>query len=138
MLIYLAGPSAEIELVKETAATIEARGHTITERWWEHVERMREAGYAADADVPLAELRAGLDANRYAIRACGAVIALCRSEGGLSVGTADEMGYSAGWSAGNDEYRPIIVVGAPRHVCAARLTVVSNITEALDALEEGR
>lgn len=134
MLIYLAGPSAEIERVKEAAATIEARGHTITERWWEYVERMREAGYATDADVPIAELRAGLDANRRGIRTCGAVIALCRSDSGLSVGTAGEMGYAAGLNDGLPWRRPIIVVGAPRHVCAAWLTVVANITEALDAL----
>lgn len=134
MRIYLAGPSAEIKRVKEAAAAIEARGHTVIGRWWEHVEAMRDAGFATDADVPLAELRAGLDANRYAIRACGAVIALCRLDGGLSVGTADEMGYAAGLNDGLPWRRPVIVAGAPRHVCAAYTTVVSNITEALDAL----
>ena len=83
MRIYLAGPSAEIERVKEAAAAIEERGHTITERWWEHVERMREAGYATDADVPLAELRAGLDANRRGIRISEAVVAMAYERGGL-------------------------------------------------------
>lgn len=110
MLIYLAGPSAELERVKSAARDLEEAGHTITQRWWERVEAMRAAGHTSDATVP-------------DIDEADLVVALCMRDGGLSSGTAYEIGHATLW-------RPVLLVGDPRgHVASYDPGVIGRVPD---------
>lgn len=94
MMVYLAGPSAELPRVREAAAQIEAAGHVITGRWW---EKVADGGVcASDTDHPEPILAAAADRNARGIDTADVVIALCREAGGLSPGVAHEVGYAQG------------------------------------------
>lgn len=92
--IYLAGPSAELARVRAVADALSADGHVITEPWWERVADAQARGWATDRDVPLAYLAESWRRNRAGIESCALLIALCRSDGGMSQGVACEVAYA--------------------------------------------
>lgn len=94
MMVYLAGPSAELVRVREAAAQIEAAGHVITERWF---DKVADNGVcASDVEHPEPVLAAAAKRNCNGIDVADAVIVLCREAGGLSPGVAHEVGYAQG------------------------------------------
>lgn len=138
MRIYLAGPSAEIERVKEAARAIEEHGHTITERWWERVEEAARNGWATDDVVPDAFMDESAKRNERGIDRARAMIVLCLSAGGLSSGASGELGL---WRGGNsiNRTRPHawVVGNARRHVMTCTdVQRVADINEALRGLAE--
>lgn len=132
MKFYLAGPSAELDRVRAAAEAIDRAGHVITEPWWERSEEARRNGWTSDADVPEAFMRESAERNERGMDLAQATIALCRSEGGLSVGTSYEVGFSK-------SMHDVVIVGDPRgHVgCWTYATVVSSIEEALALFAHG-
>lgn len=50
--VYLAGPSADLAVVKNAARAIEAFGASITESWWERIEEAMLRGWFHDSEVP--------------------------------------------------------------------------------------
>lgn len=123
MLIYLAGPSAELERVKSAARDLEEAGHTITQRWWERVEAMRAAGHTSDATVPDAYMSDSAALNREGIEEADLVVALCMRDGGISSGTAYEIGHA-------DCRAEVLLVGDPRgHVAAYDPGVVGRVPD---------
>lgn len=92
--IYLAGPGAEVERVAGHAADLEALGHVFTQPWWEKVKESQQRGWLTDADVPANCMRENAIANRLGLDRADCVIALCRLYGGVSPGTAGEVGYA--------------------------------------------
>lgn len=92
MKVYLAGPSAELARVREAAALIEAAGHTITERWFDKVADTGTC--ASDVDHDETVLLRAAARNHRGIERAEVMIALCREAGGLSPGTAHEVGWA--------------------------------------------
>jgi nucleoside 2-deoxyribosyltransferase len=123
MLIYLAGPSAELERVKSAARDLEEAGHTITQRWWERVEAMRAAGHTSDATVPDAYMSDSASLNREGIDEADYVVALCMRDGGLSSGTAYEIGYAGCRTT-------VLLVGNPRrHVASYDWGIIGRVPD---------
>lgn len=112
MKIYLAGPSAELARVREAAALIEGAGHELTERWWEKVDDTGTC--ASDVDHNEDELYLAAKDNDDGIFSADGVIALCKTVGGISPGTAHEVGYAQGLGM------PVAIVGDPKGHLAAR------------------
>lgn len=138
--VYLAGPSAELDRVREAAALLRAAGHEITEPWWEQVDAARARGWLHDADVPVDFMRAASNANAMGIYAAECMVALCRSEGGFSSGVAYEIGRASltDRPVHSGLYIPIFVVGEPRNHVAIfdpEVTVVGDVASALALLE---
>jgi hypothetical protein len=67
MRFYLAGASAESEMVRDYAARVVAVGHSLTMRWWEPVLDRRAAGLT-DATLTLDERLAYSRADIRAVR----------------------------------------------------------------------
>lgn len=129
MRIYLAGPSAEIERVKEAAAVLHARGHDVIGRWWLAVEAARRDGYASDADLPLGRRVEAVRGNAAAIRDADVVIALTNTGGGMSTGVAWEVGFAEGIGTN------VVMVGDTRHVCGSDLLRADSVIEAINIAE---
>ena len=109
--VYLAGPSAELDRVREAAHLLRAAGHTITEPWWERIEQAKAAGWTSDADVPPGFMRTSAERNYRGMLVADFFVGLCRETGGLSSGHAYEVGV-----AGEIMRPPCtrILVGEPR------------------------
>ncbi len=125
MKIYLAGPSAELSRVRAAAEMIEAYGHQITERWWTKVSD--DGTCASDGCHDEDLLRKAARDNEAGIVAAECVIALCRSAGGISTGTAHEIGYAQALSRFRVNFVPVIVVGDPRGHLATRWSLITPV-----------
>lgn len=130
MKLYLAGPSKELDRVRAACALIEAAGHDITEMWRLRIEEAKHRGWATDADVPERFMRDSAERNFFqGLCEADYVVALCRSEGGLSSGVAYEVGVAHG------QERNVWLVGNHRnHVSAFGDTVhcAATVEEALE------
>jgi uncharacterized protein YodC (DUF2158 family) len=108
--VYIAGPSAELTRVRETASAIESQGHVVTCRWFDVIEHERE-GRPTDEGVPDATLAAAWRANSQGIDLADVVLLLCKAGGGLSGGAREEAAYAwPAWECGELSY---VVVGDP-------------------------
>lgn len=136
MRIYLAGPSAEIERVKEAAMVIEDHGHTVAEPWWGRIEEARRCGWERDADVPDDFMRESAQRNERGIDRARAMIVLCQSGGGLSSGASGELGLWRGFNNVNRTRPHAWVVGNHgRHVMTwSDVQRVADVNEALRGL----
>lgn len=92
--LYLAGPAAEVERVIGFAIHLESLGFVFTMPWWERVLEERGKGWNTDADVPHEYMSENCLMNRRGLDLADVVIALARSNGGMSAGTAGEVAYA--------------------------------------------
>jgi hypothetical protein len=134
MRVYLGGPSDDLDLVRDAAKRLRAKGHTITVEWWERVEEARRNGWGTDEEVPEAFMRESARANDRGILAAQSFVGLCRRVGGLSGGVAFQVGLSLG---AMPSFAERFVVGNPRgHIAAYTdgVRVFSTLDEAIEAL----
>lgn len=130
MRVYLAGPSAELDRVVATAEEIRELGHELTEAWWLRVLEASRRGWKSDAEVPRDFLEESARRNLFGLQACDRVVAITRSSGGVSTGTAYEIGLAWGLHRG----RPVRIVGDPLGFIGMQLgdvRAVSSLEEAL-------
>lgn len=117
MRMYLAGPGAEVERVISHVVELEALGHVLTQPWWERVTEERRRGRMTDADVPADYMRENAVMNREGLDLAEAIIALCKSGGGVSLGTGGEVAYAVAlhWAERIETLRnQVIMVGDPK------------------------
>jgi len=92
--VYLAGPCAEMNAMKDRAREIEALGMTITEPWWERIAEAADNGWLHDAEVPADFMRESARRNQRGIVTADVVVVCAKSSGGFSSGAAGEIGYA--------------------------------------------
>lgn len=138
--IYLAGPVKEVERVVAHAKELESIGHVLTQRWWDRVVEERQRGWMTDADVPFEYMRENAIANRLGLDRADVVIALARSQGGMSPGTAGEVAYAVGMYHAERIERDrikIFLVGNPLGFvwsCDPAVLVVPTMADAISHL----
>lgn len=137
---YLAGPAAEFERVIVHANEFTERGYLLTQPWWERVQEERQRGWMSDAEVPPDFMRQNAMMNRQGIDIADFLVALCRTGGGVSPGTAGEVAYAVALHYGEriESLRnTVIMVGEPRGFVWAHdpcVIVVTTMAEAFEAL----
>jgi hypothetical protein len=108
--LYLAGPSAELPLVLAAVAAARAAGWTVVSTWHDTIAATRQ-GRPTDDGTPREVLAEAWWTNTAEIDDADRVVALCRTGGGLSDGTREEVAYrSALIPIGSAE---CVVVGDP-------------------------
>jgi len=115
--VYLAGPAREVERVISCVALLEERGFVLATPWWERVLEERKRGWKTDAEVPPEFMTENCLMNRHGLDRADFVIALTRSEGGMSAGTAGEVAYAVALhhaSRIESLRKKIFIVGDPR------------------------
>lgn len=122
MKVYLAAPWVEKELARAVAPVIEAAGHTITEKWWEHPE---VEGYPIQGDD--AELCEQAGKDLHGVLSADAVIVLNPR---ASEGKAVEQGIAIAMCT------PIVVVGKRSNIFhyLPGVRFADSVTEALEML----
>src|SRR5262245_57970375 len=90
--VYLAGPSAELELAQELTATLRALPNVlVVSTWTERLPATRATyGAKSDRDVPRAVLKADLRKDLEELATADVIVRRC----GKSDGAATEWGYS--------------------------------------------
>lgn len=137
---YLAGPAKEVERAINHARELTELGYVLTRPWWERVLEERANGWMSDAEVPPEYMTENAVMNRQGIDIADFVIALCRLHGGVSAGTAGEVGYAVAlhYAERIESLRnQIIMVGDPQGFVWSRdpaVTVVPTMTDAIGLL----
>lgn len=135
---YLAGPAKEVERAIDHARELTELGYVLTRPWWERVQEERANGWMCDADVPLEYMRENAIMNREGIDRADFVIALCRLHGGVSAGTAGEVGYAVAlhYAERIESLRNIIImVGDPQGFVWSRDPCVAVVPTMADAIK---
>lgn len=108
--LYLAGASAELELVEAAAVELEASGlFEIVEPWWERIRFVRSRGCTSDADVPDPYMAESARRNEFAISEAEVCVFRCGKAKAFSGGA----GYELGLAKALREQRDFLVEGAP-------------------------
>jgi hypothetical protein len=137
MRCYLAGPGSEVERVVAFATLLEPLGLVFTARWWDRVAEERQRGWMTDADVPFSYMRENAIMNREGLDRAEVVIALARSGGGMSPGTAGEVAYAVGMYYAERIERDrikVFLVGDPKGFvwsCDPAVTVVPTMADVI-------
>jgi hypothetical protein len=146
---YLAGPAAEVERSIEAARVLRDSGCELTMPWWNRVLEERRHGWMSDKEVPADFMRTNASLNRAGIERSEFLVALCRSVGGVSAGTAGEVGYGCALfhlrealgkivpNLNRYGMRKVIIVGDPTGFVwsyDSGISVVKTIDDAIDIL----
>ncbi len=138
MKLYLAGASAEAEMVRDFAQLVESCGHVITMKWWEPVLANRAAGIP-DSALSHEERVAHAKADRRAVRQADVFWLLVPSA--QSTGAWVEFGVAlerAGLVIVSGDYRRCIFADEADHRFASHadaLKWLKSVSEPLDGAD---